>query len=84
MGGYYYKLFDSVVRNKFGADSVYLPFSIEEGDLERVRLVKEQLENNPQLVGAVITRPWKEEFSDGQSKIYSKGSQNMIFEVFEI
>ncbi|HAH20898.1 MAG TPA: hypothetical protein DCL49_08360, partial [Candidatus Omnitrophica bacterium] len=65
-GGYYYKLFEDVIRQRLGIDLVYLPFVIEEGEtaIHQLALVKEQLRNNPRLVGAVITRPWKQSFLD--------------------
>lgn len=65
-GGYYYKLFEDVIRKRLGINLVYLPFVIEEGKTaaNQLSLVTEQLRSNSRLVGAVITRPWKQGFFD--------------------
>ncbi len=62
---HYYQMFKDVVRRNFKFDLVYLPFVIEEGAAnseERIQLIKEQLAHNPRVIGATITRPWKERF----------------------
>ena len=69
-GGYYYGLFSYAIKHLFPKHSdelVYLPFPIDPHDPQaaaRLTQVKSQLRHDPQLVGAVITRPWKEHFLD--------------------
>ena len=65
LSDHYYQMFKEVVRGNFGFDLVYLPFVIDAGaaDTEaRIRMIKEELAHNPRVVGAVVTRPWKERF----------------------
>lgn len=68
-GEYYYKLFTHTIKKLFESkvDLVYLPYVIDPKEIDsqsKLKTLKQELRNNPRLVGAVITRPWKEAFLD--------------------
>lgn len=74
--GYYYDMFNTVVRQRAGYDLVYLPYPISEGAADQVAFIERQIENNSRILGAVITRPWKEAFfKPGNNEI---GAVNFI------
>jgi len=66
-GEYYYKLFTHTITQLFGdaVDLVYLPYAVDRDDpasAQQMKILEDELLNNPRLVGAVVTRPWKDAF----------------------
>ncbi|MDD5746078.1 MAG: HD domain-containing protein [Candidatus Omnitrophica bacterium] len=66
-GGYYYRLFDDIVRKQLGINIVYLPVAMDKGKRisnKQRAFIKKEMKENRSIIGAVITRPWKEDFLD--------------------